>query len=624
METMPASQPDIARARRKSRGQTAVEFALVLPVMLLLIFMIVEVARLLHAWMAVENGARFAVRYAVTGEYDAAYFDNTICTNFYAPFGEVCDTDVKKENAARILSIRDAARVGAVAILKNESQAWNQDGFFDVTVCSNNPGYIYFPSNVNNFASDWSAQCQPYDFAGFPGERVVVTVDFNHPLILPILSGWWPFLHLTASREGRVEQFRVSRVVGIDPTLVLPTPTPLPTNTPTITLTPSDTPTPTSTTTSTITLTPSDTPTITPTPTDTLTPTITPTPYCAGVTFGSFEFRDWGMIRQYINNTTYPGLQVTGVTIDWGPLKQASDLYGWNEYIDWMTWNGGTIRSSNSYSSPTSANTGLPREVVSGSNRIEVDFDGAFNGYLNVPPANLSSANFGFTVTFSDPACNLSRPAVTTTFPTPTATRTPTNTPVPTATFTPSNTPTITLTPTVTPTFTPTPTPDCSLLNVLSDRLYIDDYEINVRNSNVATAFLVDSSMTWSSPFAPPMYFDFFRFTGSTYYNPSTQVGEGTVSSLAPSISLAGGGGSAWCESDFSLEGQPLGGTFSATLTFSFPGWGSCTVSASESYVPPPTDTPVPTNTPTHTPTAAPPTDTPTVTPTNTPPSFEG
>ncbi len=51
------------------------EFALILPVLLLILFGIIEIARLLQAWLAVENAARFAVRYAVTGSFDPQFCD---------------------------------------------------------------------------------------------------------------------------------------------------------------------------------------------------------------------------------------------------------------------------------------------------------------------------------------------------------------------------------------------------------------------------------------------------------------------------------------------------------------------------------------------------------------------
>ena len=56
-------------------GQGLVEFAIILPVLLLILFGIIEFARLLQAWLAVENASRFAVRYAVTGSFDPQFCD---------------------------------------------------------------------------------------------------------------------------------------------------------------------------------------------------------------------------------------------------------------------------------------------------------------------------------------------------------------------------------------------------------------------------------------------------------------------------------------------------------------------------------------------------------------------
>src|SRR3970282_1289030 len=91
-------------------------------------------------------------------------------------------------------------------------------GFFKVTVCSNKTGLTYFASDPN---TPQAAECRddttltPVEDAGGPGDRVSVTVDFDHPLITPILSAFWPVLHLSAKREGIVEQFRTARVVEV-------------------------------------------------------------------------------------------------------------------------------------------------------------------------------------------------------------------------------------------------------------------------------------------------------------------------------------------------------------------------------------------------------------------------
>lgn len=62
--------------KRSLTAQGMVEFALVLPVLLMLIFGIIEFGRIFQAWLSVQNSARFAVRYAVTGQYDTNYCDD--------------------------------------------------------------------------------------------------------------------------------------------------------------------------------------------------------------------------------------------------------------------------------------------------------------------------------------------------------------------------------------------------------------------------------------------------------------------------------------------------------------------------------------------------------------------
>ncbi|OGO16062.1 MAG: hypothetical protein A2Z14_12455 [Chloroflexi bacterium RBG_16_48_8] len=59
---------DLKRKGNLQKAQGLVELALVLPVMLLTMFVLIEFARVFHAWMAVENGARMGLRYATTAE----------------------------------------------------------------------------------------------------------------------------------------------------------------------------------------------------------------------------------------------------------------------------------------------------------------------------------------------------------------------------------------------------------------------------------------------------------------------------------------------------------------------------------------------------------------------------
>lgn len=59
----------------KHKGQTLVEFALTLPILLLLIFGVIEFGRAFQAWITLENAAREAARYTTTGQYDTAKYD---------------------------------------------------------------------------------------------------------------------------------------------------------------------------------------------------------------------------------------------------------------------------------------------------------------------------------------------------------------------------------------------------------------------------------------------------------------------------------------------------------------------------------------------------------------------
>jgi Flp pilus assembly pilin Flp len=57
---------------RKENGTTAVEFALILPVFIVIIFAILEFGIVFNNWIALTYAAREGVRMAVVDEYDEA------------------------------------------------------------------------------------------------------------------------------------------------------------------------------------------------------------------------------------------------------------------------------------------------------------------------------------------------------------------------------------------------------------------------------------------------------------------------------------------------------------------------------------------------------------------------
>jgi len=272
----------------KKNGQAMVEFMLALPILLFVIFGIIEFARLTFSWMAVQNAARFGIRYAVTGQFDEAYCvqagsilgaDFIIADTFggdpqdcLIPIEYTGADKTEKEQAlidiARLYSIQDAAIGGGSGLwvdpnvsgdytqyitLHDVAQIgeFNKKGFLNITICSN---------RANQYLVDYNNYPVPLcldslgsilmDDAGGPGDRVKVRVDHRHPLFLPIISNLWPSLAINAERDGIVEKFRTSRVMGVSgPILSAPTwtQTPTPTDTPTPTLSPTPSLTPTET-----------------------------------------------------------------------------------------------------------------------------------------------------------------------------------------------------------------------------------------------------------------------------------------------------------------------------------------------------------------------------------------
>jgi hypothetical protein len=227
----PLTDQGLRDARPTENAQGLVEFALILPVILITIFVLVELARVLHAWLAIENGARAGIRYAVTAEFN---------TDYCPPAG--CSTE-KEEFKARVASIHDAAWAGSSSVVRVGMGDADPDekSYFNVVVCD--AGKIVAPATTfethqchDEYGNPFDEYGNPYEDPGEPGDRVVVVVEFNHPLLAPILTSVWPHLRLNATRQAKVETYRIPLPVGTVPDYKSPTPkptnTPNPTNTP--------------------------------------------------------------------------------------------------------------------------------------------------------------------------------------------------------------------------------------------------------------------------------------------------------------------------------------------------------------------------------------------------------
>lgn len=356
------------------RGQTLVEFALTLPILLMLMFGVIEFARIFQAWITLQNAARTAARYAVTGQWDEnilaeamgytfpeglsveqrrqAVLDTLMpCTEgvdeaFQRHWGYDCQPGAVEDqwlraDVARIPSIVDRARIGASGLGLAEGDHYvgleypdeydlhtgtvtdTERGWFHVWICSSRPGVYSDTAARYKPSEDRSARlCQvqepgmegvnQYDPGG-PGDAVEIVVFFNHPLITPL--GLMDYIQLQARRVMINEAFRSTRVINIPPALALPTFTP--SNTPV----PSHTPTPTSSPTIT------DTPTPSPSATSTATVTPTPSPDCALVTLDSARLVDNALEVRINNANPYSPLFVSRVEVQWAKHPDFSGMY---------------------------------------------------------------------------------------------------------------------------------------------------------------------------------------------------------------------------------------------------------------------------------------------------------
>ena len=193
------------RRRSRSRGQSIVELALILPVLMLLVASTLDLGRMFYSQVTITNAAR-------EGAYEAAYGPSSFIAN-----GN-CNKDTNRV-MCRVLS---EAKGSFVQVAK----------------------------------ADVALACSPSCAKGI-GNTVTVTVQGHFTLLTPIMA---PFL----GGSNVVLSSAATAQIITDPPTVAAGPTPSPSPTPSPTPSPSPTPDPTPTGTG---PTPSPTPTASPTPT---------------------------------------------------------------------------------------------------------------------------------------------------------------------------------------------------------------------------------------------------------------------------------------------------------------------------------------------------------------------
>ena len=356
---------------KKTKAQAMVEFAIVLPILLLLLYGLLEAGRLLFIYSTIVTATRQAVRYGSatglgTGTAERRYQD---CAGIRA--------------AAQRVDFLNSFEDEDIHIFYDEGP---------------NP-----PNATGLNEQEFCFNPMPEDPSFDPGthndRRLVVRIDGNY---FPIVPKIVPFLERSdtsangpiTSSSARTVLVSVPIEVTIPPSSFTPyTPTSTPSKTPTPTPTPTDTPTPTPTFTPVFTDTPTSTPTTTPTatitntPTPSFTPTLegSPVPACNGLTHSTISLPDWKnapsntMSMSITNPYSYP-IYIGNIFLVWnndsghhtGGDKTLILLYA--SINATMFWDGRATGGVDSYSTTISPNTGLPAFIPPGPSTLTFYF----------------------------------------------------------------------------------------------------------------------------------------------------------------------------------------------------------------------------------------------------------
>jgi TadE-like protein len=180
-----AMSPRANRARRRGRGQTVVEFALILPVFLVVTLAVIDGSRAFTAQIELTNGVRNAALYAYKGNYNAWCRDPSDPTEADPgmPVTVACPagaTAASYDGDPTNLAYRIAAEASGMDITQITLSA---------PLCGLGPGAPTLPcSSVAN------------------PKYVTITATYRFTPLTPLLSQFWGgTIILTASSTARVD-----------------------------------------------------------------------------------------------------------------------------------------------------------------------------------------------------------------------------------------------------------------------------------------------------------------------------------------------------------------------------------------------------------------------------------
>jgi Flp pilus assembly pilin Flp len=167
------AQKMLSRLNKEAEGQALVEFALILVVLLTMIFAIIESARLFQGWLTVQNAARAAGRYAITGQFEPD------CLTVFPPCLD-----------PRVDSIEDEARRTVAGVPVDPTIIVGQPSSLSVEVWGQDEDGVWYP-----------------DYAGASGQNLRIRVTYYMPVVTPLLQPIADMVPLTGQVVAINEDF---------------------------------------------------------------------------------------------------------------------------------------------------------------------------------------------------------------------------------------------------------------------------------------------------------------------------------------------------------------------------------------------------------------------------------
>jgi Flp pilus assembly protein TadG len=149
--------------RSLERGQTLLEFAMIAPVLMILLMAMVDLARVMETHVTIQEAARDAARYAVTGRAD--------CTGPATPTRDACIVQTVKDDTSSLTNNQTVS---------TSYQSWDYPTYAD-------------PGTLN----DAGQQC----------DAVQVKVTYTYHPVTPLINFFVSSVPLTATERMVNEPF---------------------------------------------------------------------------------------------------------------------------------------------------------------------------------------------------------------------------------------------------------------------------------------------------------------------------------------------------------------------------------------------------------------------------------